>query len=122
MLFAVLALLLATFGMYGVVSYSVAERKREFAIRMALGANSGTLIGMVMRQSLLLVALGVISGVAGTFAITRLLANLLYGLQRADVRLLGAVTIPLCTVVCVAALVPSLRTSRIDPMISLREE
>jgi putative ABC transport system permease protein len=122
LLFAVVALLLAAFGMYGIVSYSVAERKREFAVRMALGANAGTLIGMVMWQSLLLIAVGVALGVAGTFVITRLLANLLYGLQRADVRLLGAVTILLCVVACVAALVPSLRTSRIDPMIPLREE
>jgi Acidobacterial duplicated orphan permease len=122
LLFAVLALLLAAFGMYGIVSYSVAERKREFAIRMALGANTGKLIGMVMRQSLFLIAAGVILGVTGAFVITRLLANLLYGLQGPGAGLLGAVTILLCAVVCTAALIPSLRTLRLDPMIPLREE
>jgi putative ABC transport system permease protein len=119
--FAALALLLGTVGMYGVLSYAVAQRRREIGIRIALGARSTTVVGDVLRQALALTALGVVIGLAGALALTRLLGALLYEVSPADPATYVAVALLLAVVAAVAAWMPAWRATRIDPLVVLRE-
>jgi ABC-type antimicrobial peptide transport system permease subunit len=119
--FAALALLLGTVGMYGVLSYAVAQRRREIGIRIALGAKSTAVVGHVLRQALALTAIGVVIGVVGALALTRLLGALLYEVSAADPITYVVVALLLAAVATVAAWMPAWRATRIDPLVVLRE-
>jgi ABC-type antimicrobial peptide transport system permease subunit len=121
-LFAGLALLLAAIGTYGVVSYSVSQRSREFGIRMSMGADRATVVGMVVRQGLLMAGLGILLGLAGAVVGTRLLQGMLFLTAPLDPGVLATVTVVLLMVIILANLVPALRASRTDPVRALRQE
>ena len=120
--FGFVATMLAIIGLYGVMSYSVSQRTREIGIRMALGAEQRKVIGMVMREVLLLIAIGVGLGVPAALALTSVVKSQLYGLQAHDPWTLGLATALLVLVACAAGYVPALRASRVDPMKALRYE
>jgi predicted permease len=120
--FGFLATLLATIGLYGVMAYTVARRTREIGIRMALGAIQGSVIWMVMREVLLLVAIGVAVGLPAALALTRGVRSQLYGLSHYDPVTLVLTAVILTVVGCAAGYVPALRASRIDPVQALRYE
>ena len=120
--FAVLALLLASLGIYGVVSYSVNQRTQEIGIRMALGASAGHVQFRVFRETVALALAGCFAGVVGAAAVARLLESLLYGIQPGDKLTFVAMTLVLTTVAGLAGYLPARRASRIDPMTALRSE
>jgi putative ABC transport system permease protein len=120
--FAVLALLLAAVGVYGVIAYAVERRTREIGIRIALGANRSRVLAQVIRHGLLLTTIGVVAGLAGAFALNRLIAFLLFGVQPTDVATLAAVTATILLVAGLASYLPARRASRVDPMVALRCE
>jgi predicted permease len=111
-----MALLLGVVGIYGVVSYSVAQRTREIGIRMALGAERGAVVGMFVRVALTLAALGASIGLAAAAAMTRLMSSLLFGVRPIDPLTYGAVAVGLLAAVCVASCLPALRASGIAPV------
>jgi ABC-type antimicrobial peptide transport system permease subunit len=117
-----LALLLATVGIYAVVSYVVSGRTQEIGIRMALGADGGSVARLVMRQSLPPVAIGAALGVAGTMALARWMRTLLFEVDATDPATLAGVTALLVLVAVVAAIAPARRASRLDPLAALRAE
>jgi putative ABC transport system permease protein len=128
--FAALALLLAAVGIYGVISYAVSQRTHEFGIRVALGANSQNVIGLVVRQGVLLTSAGVAVGLFGAFAITRLLLALpfqvrwllLFDVNPADPLIFASVSMILAIVALLASYIPARRATRVDPMVALRYE
>lgn len=120
--FAGLALLLAAIGTYGVLSYMVTERRREIGIRMALGADQSSVLAQVMRQGLTLTTVGVVAGLAGAFALNRLIASLLYGVQPTDPVTMVAVIATITLVAAVACWIPAWRASRVDPNVVLRDD
>ena len=121
-LFAAVALLLATLGIYGIMSHSVVERSREIGIRMALGAQPGAVLGMVLRQGALLAGPGLLIGVAGSFGVTRLVSSQLFGINPTDPATLVAVAAVLATAALLACLLPAGRAARTDPVKVLRRE
>jgi putative ABC transport system permease protein len=121
-LFSLIALAIATVGIYGVISYSVARRTKEFGLRMVLGAQGGDILGLVMKQGAAMVALGVIAGLAVAFALTRLMASLLFGITVTDLPAFVGVTAILAAVALAACYVPARRATRVDPMQTLRYE
>jgi putative ABC transport system permease protein len=120
--FAGLALLLAAVGTYGVLSYMVTERRREIAVRMALGASRSSVIRLVMKQGLQATVIGVIVGVTGAFAANRMIASLLFGVQPTDAATMAAVIATISTVAAVACWLPGWRASRLDPNVVLRAD
>lgn len=120
--FAGLALLLACIGLYGVMSYTVAGRTREIGVRMALGARRGDVLELVLREAMLLVAIGLVVGVPLSLASARLLQSFLFELKSTDLVSLCAVILLLGTVAAVAGLIPARRAARIDPVVALRYE
>jgi putative ABC transport system permease protein len=120
--FGLLALVLATVGIYGTVSYSVNRRTREIGIRMAMGAARSQVLGMVFRQGALLVAGGLAIGLPLAFAGTRLLSSLLYGISANDAVTFVAVSVILALVAFVASFMPARRAATVDPMVALRYE
>ena len=120
--FGSLATVLAIIGLYGVMSYSVAHRTREIGIRMALGAEQGKVIGMVMREVTTLIAIGVAVGVPAALLLTRVVKSQLYGLEAHDPWTVGLATALLAIVACAAGYIPAMRASRVDPMKALRYE
>jgi putative ABC transport system permease protein len=120
--FAAVALTLAAIGIYGVIAYSVAQRTREIGIRMALGAQRTDMLGMILRQSLTLVVVGLAIGLIASFAGTRLLKSLLYGVGAADLATYVLVVTVLGGAALLASYIPARRAMRVDPMIALRYE
>ena len=120
--FAALALLMASIGIYGVISYLTSQRTQEIGIRMALGAGKSDVLLMVVRQGLKVVLVGVAIGIAGAFALTRFLASLLFGVKPTDPLTFTAVSLILIAVALLACYIPARRASRIDPMVALRYE
>jgi putative ABC transport system permease protein len=120
--FAVLALLLAAVGIYGVMAYSVAQRTHEIGIRMALGASQSGILKLVLGRSLRVAIFGVLLGVAGSLLLTRLMAGLLFGIKPNDPVVFAAASAVLLGVALTAALVPARRAARVDPMAALRYE
>ncbi len=120
--FAALALLLAAIGTYGVLSYLVSERRQEIGIRMALGAERATLLGMVMRHGLRLALVGLFLGLVGALAVTRLMQTLLFNVRPADPATMGVVAAVIASVALIACYVPARRATRVDPLVALRAE
>jgi predicted permease len=120
--FAALALLLAAIGTYGVLSYMVAERRREIGIRMALGAPQSSVLTQVMKQGLILTLVGIAIGLAGAFGLNQLIASLLFGVQPTDPLTMLAVVSTITLVALVACWLPAWRASRVDPNIVLRQD
>jgi len=120
--FAATALLLAGLGIYGTISYVVNEQRREIAIRLALGAQRGTILKMVLRQGLGLAAAGAGLGVAGALIVSHLMAGLLFGVSPTDLPTFAGVTIVLATVALAASYIPALRAMRLDPITTLHSE
>ena len=120
--FGFLATMLAVIGLYGVMSYTVAQRTREIGIRMALGAEQRKVVWMVMRGVLQLIGIGVLAGIPAALALTRVVESQLFGLTGHDPRTLGISTVALTVVACAAGYIPALRASRLDPMKALRYE
>jgi ABC-type antimicrobial peptide transport system permease subunit len=120
--FDALATLLASIGLYGVMAFVVARRQRELGIRLALGAQPGFVIWMVMREVLLLLAIGLAVGVPAGLALGRYVASQLYGVQPRDPSVAGWTIVLLTLVSALAGLIPAQRASRIDPIMALRTE
>jgi putative ABC transport system permease protein len=120
--FAIIGLLLASLGVYGVLAYYVSQRTREIGVRAALGATRGQLASMVIRQSLLPIMAGVIAGVGGSLASGRLLKEFLYQVRPADPQVIGTIVVLLLGVGLLASWLPARRAAAIDPLVALRDE
>jgi putative ABC transport system permease protein len=121
-IFGGIAAVLAAIGIYGVMAYSVAERTREIGIRMALGAASGDVVKMVLRHALLIVFVGLVVGLAGSFALTRVIKSALYGVTATDPATYVGISALLLLVAIVACLIPTRRAVSVHPTIALRYE
>jgi predicted permease len=121
-IFAGVALLLAASGLYGVIYYLVTQRTREIGIRVALGARTSRVVAMVLGQGATLVALGIVIGLAGALALSRLLGGLLYGVGARDPLTFVSVPLVLAVVAVLATLVPAWKAAHVDPVTALREE
>ncbi|HEX3585890.1 MAG TPA: FtsX-like permease family protein [Candidatus Angelobacter sp.] len=121
-IFAALALLLACVGIYGVLAYLTSQRIPEFGIRMALGATAHNVMGLVLRQSVGMIIVGTVLGMAGAFAAARLLEHLISGVRSTDPLAFGTMILVLVIAALSASFVPARRASRVDPMKALRQE
>jgi ABC-type antimicrobial peptide transport system permease subunit len=120
--FAVMALVLGVVGLYGVVAYSVSQRTREIGVRMALGAQRGSVVLLVMREMVLTAVLGVAVALPAAFGLSRLMVSQLYGVQPGDPLTFAACVLVTAVMVGVAAAIPARRAASVDPMLALRSE
>ena len=120
--FAVFALILAAVGVYGVISYLVTQGTHDLGVRIALGAQKGNIVGLVVRQGMELALLGIAAGMLGSFLLTRVMASLLYGVKTTDAATFSIVPLLLAAIAALASYVPARRATRVDPMLALREE
>jgi ABC-type antimicrobial peptide transport system permease subunit len=120
--FGLLATLLASVGLYGVMAFVVVRRKKELGIRLALGAQSGSVIWLVMREVLLLLSIGLAVGIPAALALGQFVSAQLYGIQSRDPVIAGSTVVLLALVSAAAGLIPAHRASRIDPILALRHE
>ena len=120
--FALVALAIAGVGLYGVMAYGVARRVREIGIRIALGAQSGTVLSMILREAGLLAIIGIVTGIAGALALQKLVSGFLFGIAATDVPTFGGVVAVLAGTCLLASYIPARRAARVDPLISLKAE
>jgi putative ABC transport system permease protein len=120
--FAGFALLLAAVGLYGVMSYLVTQSTHDIGILLALGARPENIIGLVVRQGMQLTLIGILAGLAGAAALTRVIASLLFGVSTRDLATFLAVPVLLAAVAFAATVIPALRATSVDPLVALREE
>jgi putative ABC transport system permease protein len=120
--FALAALLLAALGIYGVLSYSVTQRTREIALRMALGSSGGSTVGLVVQNSLLLIGIGAVAGLAAAVVLARSMAGILYGIGPFDAPSFSIAAAVLIFAGIVASVLPAIRATRVDPMVALRDQ
>ncbi len=120
--FSMLAMTLASIGLYGVMSYTVSQRARELGVRLALGADTREVLGLVLAQGLRLALAGVVIGLLAAFAVTRVMKNMLFGLSSTDPLTFVAISLLLVAVALVASYLPALRATRVDPVVALRTE
>ena len=120
--FGAIALALAAVGIYGVLAYLVSQRTQEIGIRLAIGADRSQVLGMVLRQGLSLAAVGIVVGLIGAFALTRLMQSLLYEVRPNDPTTFVAVAAALLLIALVASFLPAWRATRVSPMIALRAQ
>jgi ABC-type antimicrobial peptide transport system permease subunit len=120
--FSLLALALATVGLYAVMAYSVSKRRREIGIRMALGAQRGDVLKLILRQGMLLTAIGLVIGLAASVALTRFFSGLLYGISPTDFGTFAGITLLQVVVALVASYIPARRATKVDPLIALKYE
>jgi len=120
--FGALALTLAAIGIYGVMGYTVTQRKHEIAVRMALGAKTNQVLRLILRDGLVLASLGIVIGLAGAFALTRLMSSLLFEVKPTDAQTFIAVSALLIFVALLACFVPARRATKVDPLVALRNE
>ena len=121
-IFAAVALILTIVGLYGVMSYAVAQRTNEIGIRMALGARIASILGLVFKQAIVMVLIGEAIGLAGAFALTRVISSLLFGVTPTDLTTYVAVALILGAVALLATLLPARRATKVDPLVALRYE
>ncbi len=121
-IFGAIAAVLSAIGIYGVMAFAVTERTREIGIRMALGAGGRDVLGLVVRQALILVGIGLALGLAASFALTRMIQSALYGVTPTDPATFTGVSLLLTIVAIFACLVPIRRAVRVDPTVALRYE
>ena len=121
-IFAGVAMTLAAIGIYGVLSFHVTQRAREIGIRMALGAQRGHVVALVLRQTTMLTAVGITAGVAGATALSRYLESLLYELTPLDLTTFTVVVVMFVVVATLASYMPARRATRVDPLVALRTE
>jgi putative ABC transport system permease protein len=121
-IFAIVALILAAVGIYGVIAYAVNQRTREIGIRLALGAQKRDILKLVIRQGVILSLIGVAIGVAASLALMRFLSSLLYGVSDTDPLTFAGVVLLLIGVALLACSIPARRAARVDPMIALRQD
>jgi len=121
-LLGAIATILSVLGVYGVVAYSVAQRGRELAIRIALGARGRSIVSLVMRETVLFIVVGMPIGFAGALALTRFLNTVLWQVTTTDTAVFASITLLLSTVALIATLIPACRVLRLDPTSTLRVE
>jgi ABC-type antimicrobial peptide transport system permease subunit len=120
--FGALALLLAAVGLYGLIAHTATRRTREIGIRMALGAQRGTVLWLILRDAIVLVTLGAVVGIPVAIGLTRFVASFLYGLTARDPATMALATAVLALVTVIASFLPAHKASKVDPMIALRYE
>jgi ABC-type antimicrobial peptide transport system permease subunit len=118
----VFALILAVVGVYGVLAHLVAQGTQDIGVRMTLGADRGRILRMVLRQGLELAVVGVVLGLAGAYALTRVMSSLLFNVSATDAMTFALVPVVLIATAALASYLPALRATRVDPIVALRDE